>query len=155
MVSPIERVEVIPLAIPHELADDLDGTVDTVVVRLTDAAGRTGIGEADAPPSVVKAFLEMPSAHLWSQNPAQLLVGADPIEVTALWERLYEATIFPGRRGLAVHALSAIDIALHDLAGKQLDIPAYKLMGGARRQKLRPTAPSIPASPAADRCRSS
>lgn len=138
MISPIERVEVIPLAIPNELADDLDGTVDTVVVRLTDAEGRTGIGEADAPPAVIKAFLEMPSAHLWSQSPAQLLIGADPVEVTALWERLYEATIYPGRRGLGIHALSALDIALHDLAGNQLGIPAYKLMGGARREKLRP-----------------
>jgi L-alanine-DL-glutamate epimerase-like enolase superfamily enzyme len=138
VIAPIERVEVIPLALPHELADDLDGTVETVLVRLSDADGRSGIGEADAPPSVVKAFLEMPSAHLWSQSPAQLLLGADPVEVTALWERLYEATIYPGRRGLGIHALSALDIALHDLAGKQLGIPAYKLMGGARRQKLRP-----------------
>ena len=110
---------------------------------------------ADAPPSVVKAFLEMPSAHLWSQNAAQLLLGADLVEVTALWERLYEATIYPGRRGLGIHALSAIDIALHDLAGKQLGIPAYKLMGGARRRSFAPTAASIPAWHAADRCQSS
>jgi L-rhamnonate dehydratase len=138
MISPITALEVIPLATPHELADDLDGTVDTVLVRLADADGRTGIGEADAPPDVVKAFIEMPSAHLWSQNSAQVLIGADPVEVTALWERLYEATLYPGRRGLGIHALSAIDVALHDLAGKQLGIPAYQLMGGARRQKLRP-----------------
>jgi L-rhamnonate dehydratase len=138
MISPIAALEVIPLATPHELADDLDGTVDTVLVRLTDTDGRSGIGEADAPPDVVKAFIEMPSAHLWSQSPAQVLMGADPVEVTALWERLYEATIYPGRRGLGIHALSAIDVALHDLAGKQLGIPAYQLMGGARRQKLRP-----------------
>jgi hypothetical protein len=57
MISPITAVEVIPLATPHELADDLDGTVETVLVRLTDAEGRTGIGEADAPPDVVKAFI--------------------------------------------------------------------------------------------------
>jgi L-alanine-DL-glutamate epimerase-like enolase superfamily enzyme len=138
MISPIAAVEVIPLATPHELADDLDGTVDTVLVRLTDGDGRTGIGEADAPPDVVKAFIEMPSAHLWSQNSAQVLIGADPVEVTALWERLYAATLYPGRRGLGIHALSALDVALHDLAGKQLGIPAYQLMGGARRQKLRP-----------------
>jgi L-rhamnonate dehydratase len=138
MISPITAVEVIPLATPHELADNLDGTVDTVLVRLTDADGRTGIGEADAPPDVVKAFIEMPSAHLWSRSPSQVLIGADPVEVTALWERLYQATIYPGRRGLGIHALSAIDVALHDLAGKQLGIPAYQLMGGARRQKLRP-----------------
>lgn len=138
MTSQITKVEVIPLAIDADKADELDGTVDTVVVRLTDADGRTGIGEADAPPSVVKAFIEMPTGHLWSQNSAAKLIGADPVEITALWEKLYDATLYPGRRGLGIHALSAIDIALHDLAGKQLGIPAYKLMGGARRQKLRP-----------------
>ncbi len=47
-------------------------------------------------------------------------------------------TFWPGRRCLGMHAISAIDIALHDLAGKQLGLPAYKLMGGARRAKLRP-----------------
>ena len=79
----------------------------------------------------------------------------DPVEVTALWERLYEATIYPGRRGLGIHALSAIDIALHDLAGKQLDIPAYKLMGGARRP-ARPYCTIYPRPRrTADRCGSS
>ena len=138
MISPIAKVEVIPIAVPNDKADDLDGTVDTVVVRLTDADGRTGIGECDAPPSVVKAFIEMPTSHLWSQNMVRPLIGADPVEVTALWEKLYEATLFPGRRGLGIHALSGIDIALHDLAGKQLGIPVYKLMGGARRATLKP-----------------
>lgn len=144
MISPIAKVEVIPIAVPNDKADDLDGTVDTVVVRISDADGRTGIGECDAPPLVVKSFIEMPTSHLWSQTMARLLIEADPVEVTALWEKLYEATLFPGRRGLGIHALSGIDIALHDLAGKQLGIPAYKLMGGARRQKLKPYCTIFP-----------
>lgn len=137
-VCPITRIDVFPLALPREEADDLDSTVDTVVVRLTDAEGRSGIGEADAPPMVVKNFIEMPASHLWSQNIAHLLIGADPIEAVALHEKLYQATIYPGRRGLGIHAMSAIDIALYDLAGKQLGLPAYKLLGGARRGRLRP-----------------
>ena len=44
----------------------------------------------------------------------------------------------PAAAVLGIHALSAVDIALHDLAGKQLGLPAYKLMGGARRERLRP-----------------
>ena len=64
--------------------------------------------------------------------------SADPIETSALWQKLYHGTFWPGRRGLGIHAISAIDIALHDLAGKQLGVPAYKLMGGARRERLRP-----------------
>jgi L-alanine-DL-glutamate epimerase-like enolase superfamily enzyme len=60
---------------------------------------------------------------------------------------MYEGTIYSGRRGLGVHALSAVDIALHDLAGKQLGIPAYKLMGGARRPKLEPYCTIFPGMP--------
>jgi L-rhamnonate dehydratase len=137
-MTPIERIEVIPLRTLADKGSDLDGSVDAVVVRLTDSEGRTGIGEADAPPEVIKAFIEMPTAHLMSAKASEILIGADPVEITALWEALYERTIYPGRRGLGIHALSAIDIALHDLAGKQLEIPAYKLMGGARRKTLRP-----------------
>jgi L-alanine-DL-glutamate epimerase-like enolase superfamily enzyme len=144
---PIVRVETIPLAIPLDTVDQLDSTAETVLVVLTDAEGRQGVGEADAPPSVVKAFMEMPSGHLWSQGLAAHLVGADPVERTALWSRLYEATIYAGRRGLGIHVLSAIDLALHDLAGRQLGLPVWKLMGGARRARLRPYCTIYPGLP--------
>ena len=137
-MSKIERLEVIPLAAPVQSADDLDGTTETVVVRVFDADGRSGIGETDAPAEVVKSFLEMPTAHLWSRNMSEVLIGAEPIELAANWQRMYEGVFWPGRRGLGVHALSAVDVALHDLAGKQHGVPAYKLMGGARRERLRP-----------------
>lgn len=146
-MSAIATIEVIPLANPEANPDDLDGTTETVVVRLTDEDGRTGIGECDAPANVVKAFLEMPTQHLWSRNASEILLGADPVETVALWEKLYEGTIFPGRRGLGIHALSAVDIALHDLAGKQLGVPAYKLLGGARRESLRPYCTIFPGMP--------
>jgi len=77
----------------------------------------------------------------------EILIGADPVETVALWEKLYEGTIFPGRRGLGIHALSAVDIALHDLAGKQLGVPVYKLLGGARRESLRPYCTIFPGMP--------
>ncbi|MFI5019080.1 MAG: mandelate racemase/muconate lactonizing enzyme family protein [Dongiales bacterium] len=137
-MSRIAAVEVIPVASPSQAQNDLDGTLDTVIVRLTDEDGLTGIGEADGPPEVIKAFIEMPTAHLWSRNAAEILLGADPVETAGLWQKLYEGTFWPGRRGLGIHAISAIDIALHDLAGKALGLPAYKLMGGARRERLRP-----------------
>jgi L-alanine-DL-glutamate epimerase-like enolase superfamily enzyme len=96
---------------------------------------------------VVQAFLEMPTAHVWSQNAGRVLVGADPLERHALWERLYEATLYPGRRGLGIHALSAVDIALHDLAARQIGAPVYKLLGGARRDYLTPYATIFPGMP--------
>ena len=138
MTSKIARLEIIPIFSPGGSANDLDGTADTVIIKIFDEDGRYGFGEADAPPSAVKSFLEMPTAHLWSQNAGTILIGQDPLEIAAIWQKLYEGTFWPGRRGLGIHAISAIDIALHDLAGKQLGVPAYKLMGGARRERLKP-----------------
>ena len=144
MTSRIARIEVIPIFSPASSANDLDGTADTVIVKIFDDDGRYGFGEADAPPAAVKSFLEMPTAHLWSRNASEILIGEDPLEIAAIWQKLYDGTFWPGRRGLGIHAISAIDIALHDLAGKQLGIPAYKLMGGARRDKLRPYCTIFP-----------
>jgi L-rhamnonate dehydratase len=146
-MSKIAAVEVIPVAAPNQATNDLDGTVDTVIVRISDEEGRSGIGETDAPPAVVKAFIEMPTAHLWSRNATEMLIGADPVETAGLWQKIYDGTFWPGRRGLGIHALSAIDIALHDLAGKQLGLPVYKLMGGARRDRLRPYCTIYPGLP--------
>ena len=143
-MSNIAAIEVIPIVGPDAAAGDLDGTTDTVIVRLTDETGRTGIGETDAPPHVVKAFIEMPTAHLWSRNVGEILIGADPLEAAGIWQKLYDGTFWPGRRGLGIHAISAIDIALYDLAGKQHGVPAYKLLGGARRSKLRPYCTIFP-----------
>jgi len=146
-MSVIETIEVIPLRVSGSDVEDCDGTVDTVVVKLTDRDGRTGIGESDASPEAVKAFLETPTAHIWARHASEVLRSADPVEIAALWERLYEATSYSGRRGLGIHALSAVDLALHDLAGKQLGLPAYKLMGGARRDRLRPYCTIYPGLP--------
>lgn len=146
-MSNIASVEVLPIVVPVDSSGECDGSVDTVVVRITDQDGRSGIGECDAPPAVAKAFIEMPSAHIWSQNSVDLLIGRDPVEVRGLWERLYDATQYPGRRGLGIHALSAIDIALHDLAAKQIGRPVYKLMGGSRRGHNTPYATIFPGMP--------
>jgi L-rhamnonate dehydratase len=137
-LSPIARIEIIPIAVPGADRSDLDGLVETVIVKIHDKDGRYGFGETDAPPNVVKAFIEAPTAHNWSRNISELLVGADPVETRALWQKLYEGSFWPGRRGLGLHVIGAIDIALHDLAGKQLGLPAYKLMGGALRPDLEP-----------------
>lgn len=139
-VSLITDVEVIPLITPDASGNDCDGSAETVVVKITDEHGRVGIGEADAPASVVKAFIEMPDLHCWSLNVVQQLIGRDPFELRGLYDALYDATVYPGRRGLGVIALSAVDIALHDLAGRQLDRPVYQLLGGARKQRLTPYA---------------
>lgn len=138
-MSAIVEVEAIPLRVGAD-ARDLDSSSETIVVRLTDEDGRTGIGEADAPALAVRELVLMDDLHAWSRGLRGVLLGRDPFEREALWHDLSAATIYHGRRGLGVHALSAVDVAVHDLAGKQLGRPVYALLGGARRERIKPYA---------------
>jgi L-rhamnonate dehydratase len=120
---------------------------EVFLISVSDADGRSGIGESVAAPRALKALVEMPRIHDWSQGIEPILLGADPLEAKALWDRIYDATFYHGRRGIAVHALSALDMALHDLAGKQLGLPVYKLLGGVRCDRIRPYATIFPGWP--------
>jgi len=60
---------------------------------------------------------------------APLLIGQDPLFVERLWERMYRADRGIKRQGVAAYALSALDIALWDIAGKAAGLPLYKLWG--------------------------
>jgi L-rhamnonate dehydratase len=142
----IARIDALHLAAPADAGWALSGTEDVLLVRVHDEDGRVGLGECMAAPSVLKAFLEMPSLHGWSRRPAELLVGQDPLEARTLWQRLYEQTQEPGRRGVAVHAISAVDVALWDLAGQVVGAPVWKLLGGAR-STMRPYATIFPGLP--------
>jgi L-alanine-DL-glutamate epimerase-like enolase superfamily enzyme len=139
-VSLIADVEALVLRAPLPDEPDLDGSRETVVVRIIDEDGVAGIGEADAPAAVVKELVEMADVHGWSRGLGGMLRGRDPFEIGALWAELYEGTIYHGRRGLGIHALSAVDVALHDLVGRQLARPVYQLLGGARRDAITPYA---------------
>lgn len=65
----------------------------------------------------------------------QFLIGQDPSNIGAIWQEMYRSQYFEGGRVLAA-AISAIDIALHDLVAKSLKIPVYKLLGGKQRQTI-------------------
>jgi D-galactarolactone cycloisomerase len=58
------------------------------------------------------------------------IFGDDPKDYRKIWEKLYSAVEWYGRRGLAIFALSGLDTALVDIAGKALGVPAYTLLGG-------------------------
>ena len=66
-----------------------------------------------------------------------LLVGEDPLDVERLWQKMYRGLIYIGRRGIAVHAISGIDIALWDIAGKAAGKPVCELIGTPKRDKVR------------------
>lgn len=136
--SPIADVDVVVLRPSGADRSDLDGSSETVIVRVVDGEGRVGIGEADAPAAAVRELVVMDDVHALSRGLAGMLVGRDPFEIGALHDAMYEGTLYHGRRGLGIHALSAVDVALHDLVGKQLGRPVYQLLGGARRDSITP-----------------
>jgi L-alanine-DL-glutamate epimerase-like enolase superfamily enzyme len=118
----------------------------TYVVKIIDENGQYGIGECDGPIDVMEGIFSMESAHLWSMNPKDIIIGKDPLDAAAIWNKLYESLLWQGRRGLALFAISGIDIALHDLAGKQLGIPTYQLIGGANKEYATPYMTLYPES---------
>jgi galactonate dehydratase len=62
----------------------------------------------------------------------EFLLGKDPLNIAGLWQEMYRSNYFEGGRVLAA-AISAIDIALHDVKGKALGVPVYQLLGGKQR----------------------
>ena len=97
-------------------------------VRVHTDAGITGLGE-----SGTWGFLEASAGAL--ETFERYLVGKDPLEIEHHWQACYRNAHF---RGAAIMgALSAIDIALWDIAGKYHDVPAYRLLGGPTRTKAR------------------
>jgi D-galactarolactone cycloisomerase len=103
----------------------------TLVEVLTDE-GITGWGEAFAqglePPQIAVAVIDA------ALKP--LLVGANPLDTEVLWHRMYHATRDYGRKGSVIAGISAIDIALWDIAGKAHGVPVYQLLGGAFRTRV-------------------
>jgi L-alanine-DL-glutamate epimerase-like enolase superfamily enzyme len=107
-----------------------DGTQDAFLVRVHTNEGVIGIGEADTSPYLARTMIEMPSSHAVARGLREVLVGEDPADVDRLWQLLFRATYHYGRGGVALHVISALDMALWDLAGKVAGKPVHELLGG-------------------------
>src|SRR6266480_5079411 len=132
----ITGVEAIHLRLPV-VNERCDGSQDTLVVKVHTDAGITGVGEVDSSPSVAKAIVNAPISHKISRGLAECVLGQDPFEIDRLIHRMYEGTIFFGRQGAVIQAISGVEIALWDIVGKATKRPVYELLGGGFRKKFR------------------
>jgi L-rhamnonate dehydratase len=66
----------------------------------------------------------------------KLLIGENPFDLERLWDIMWRSTLYYGRKGLVIHAISAVDNALWDLVGKVLGVPVYRLLGGATKERI-------------------
>lgn len=96
-----------------------------ILVRIMTDEGIVGIGESDypgGPPSSVVSVLE--------KELGPSLIGKNPLDIQAIWDDMYYMHIQHSRVGIHMHAISGIDIALWDIAGKVAGLPCYRLWGG-------------------------
>ncbi len=99
------------------------------LVKITTDNGLVGWGEATLegkPKSTMAAVEEL----------AEYLIGKDPLRIEHHWQHIYRSAFFRGGNVL-MSALSGIDHALWDIAGKYHGVPVYQLLGGPTRDRVR------------------
>jgi len=114
-----------------------DGSQDDLVILVSTDEGITGVGEVDSAPEAVQALVEQRGSHAVATSLRDALVGEDPLDVERLWDKMYRSVIYVGRRGIAIHAISGVDIALWDIKGKALGKPVCELLGTPVRDRIR------------------
>ena len=129
----ITDVETILLRLP-QVREIGDGCQTICVIRVLTDEGIVGIGEAHTNPLAAQAIIDSPMYSVSAQGLKHVLIGEDPRDINRLWDKMYRASQTYGRRGLLMHALSGIDLALWDILGKSVGLPVYQLLGGARQR---------------------
>jgi D-galactarolactone cycloisomerase len=121
-----------PLEVPFAFSQGWVRQRSATIVEVITDEGITGWGEAFAqglePPQIAAAVIDA------ALKP--LVLGADPRATEVLWHRMYHATRDYGRKGSVTAAISAIDIALWDIAGQAYGVPVHRLLGGAFRERV-------------------
>ena len=125
-----------PLAEPFAFSQGWVRQRSATLVEVLTEEGITGWGEAFAqglePPEIAAAAVQ------YALKP--LILGANALDTEVLWHKMYHATRDFGRKGSVIAAISAVDIALWDIAGKTHHVPIHVLLGGAFRHRVQPYA---------------
>jgi L-alanine-DL-glutamate epimerase-like enolase superfamily enzyme len=141
----ITEVECHVLLAPDYDASFTSSAQDSFIVIIHTDGGVSGVGECDANPWMAKACVEAPGTHTMGLCIKEMLIGEDPFKIGDLWKKMYLGTAMNGRRGMVIHAMSAVDMALWDLCGKAVGKPVHALLGGATREFITPYASLQPA----------
>lgn len=103
------------------------GVLGTIVVEVETESGTVGFGVSTGGP---------PACWLVEKHLSRFLVGRRPDQVEMLWDQMWRASLHYGRKGLALNAISAVDLALWDLLGRLRQQPVYSLIGGQVAEEL-------------------
>lgn len=99
----------------------------TVAIEVDASDGSTGLGLTTG---------GVPAAWIVENHLARFVEGAPVDQIERIWDQMFRSTLFYGRRGLALNAISGVDLALYDLLGQIRQLPVHALIGGAVRDDI-------------------
>ncbi len=99
----------------------------TVAIEVEASDGTTGLG---------LTIGGLPAAWIVENHLARFVEGAPVDQIERIWDQMFRSTLFYGRRGLALNAISGVDLALYDLLGQIRQLPVHALIGGAVRDEI-------------------
>jgi L-alanine-DL-glutamate epimerase-like enolase superfamily enzyme len=141
----IARVDAHPVRYPEP---NNDGKLRSLcLVRVETDGGLVGWGEAISGAPVVSLSV----AFIIERRLGPIVLGRDPRDVSGAWQAMRDATYWDGNGGIVAFGISAIDMALWDVAGKAAGLPLHALLGGRRRERLPACASTILATHDLDR----
>lgn len=132
----ITEVEALVLKAGEVDTSRADGTQDAFLVRILTDEGVVGVGEGDTSPYVARTIVNTPSSHAIARGLSDVLIGRDPLNVRPLWDEMFLSSYHYGRDGAALHAMSAVDMALWDLVGKVSGLSIAQLLGGEESREI-------------------
>ncbi|MBL4647309.1 MAG: L-rhamnonate dehydratase [Rhizobiales bacterium] len=103
------------------------GVLGSILIEIEDDKGNVG---------VATGFGGEPAGFLISEHYSRFLLGADPRNTNMLWDQMFRSSMYYGRKGLALAAISVVDLAIWDLLGKMRQEPVWALIGGKTRKEL-------------------
>ncbi|MEA5016663.1 MAG: mandelate racemase/muconate lactonizing enzyme family protein [Candidatus Limiplasma sp.] len=125
-------------------SEEAPGVAYCFLVRLETDEGLVGWSDVETAPHIAAPLFHAPKTGSgMMEGVRELLLGEDPFDTERIWDKLYRGTIYYGRRGVSMQVMSGVDIACHDLMGKAVGRPVYKLLGGAYRDKVRAYASTL------------
>jgi L-alanine-DL-glutamate epimerase-like enolase superfamily enzyme len=140
----ITHIDCYVLVVPDVNTDASSSAQDNLVVEVHTDEGIVGIGETDVNPWIARECIRARGTHSMGLGIEEMLIGADPLQPEAIWQKLYAGSKMNGRRGALICALGAIDMALWDIKGKALGVPIHTLLGGTVKENIIPYASLLP-----------
>ncbi|MBL9136616.1 MAG: mandelate racemase/muconate lactonizing enzyme family protein [Verrucomicrobiales bacterium] len=127
-----------------EGSDEAHGVKHCLLLKVSTDEGIVGWSDIETAPHVAAAVVAAPASGAGVfEGLRALVLGEDPFDVERLWDKIYRGSIYYGRRGAAMQVLSGFDLACHDIIGKAIGRPVHKLLGGARRDRIRAYASTL------------